>query len=253
MSLRPERPRVAVVVPVLGQDETLRPLCERIGDALGTEAFEIVLVDDCGPPTTWDRIRSLRDELPSVRAERLAVRHGGVGARAVGAALTDAPLVVTIDADLQYAPEDIVGLVDALDAGADLVSGVRAHQDGRPWHRRLASPAIRVLGLHALGIAPTDFGCGLKAWRAELGDRALRWDGPGGELRFAVALHRLAERYREVPVRWERGDGPSTYSDRARLRMAVQLAAADPRLDRLRGRRGAERIGRIHRRREPAT
>ena len=219
-------PEVSVVVPVFGHVDQLRPLCDRIAASVGPGPIEIVLVDDAGPAPSGDAVRRLATDMPWVRALHLRERAGGIGARAAGAATARAPIVVTIDADLEYAPEDIGGLVAAVRSGSDLVSGVRRDQVGRSATRRLASPLIRHLGRPSLGIAPTDFGCGLKAWRADLGAQALAWEGPGGELRFAIALHRLAQHYTEVPVSWQRGAHPSTYSGRARLRLALHLLAA---------------------------
>jgi undecaprenyl-phosphate 4-deoxy-4-formamido-L-arabinose transferase len=73
-------------------------------------------------------------------------------------------IVVTMDGDLQNAPEDIPRLVAAVDAGADVASGRRsARQDS--WGRTLPSKLINAMLRRFTGVAISDFGCAFNAYR----------------------------------------------------------------------------------------
>jgi glycosyltransferase involved in cell wall biosynthesis len=79
----------------------------------------------------------------------------------------DGDIVVTIDADLQYLPEDIPRLVKLISEGCDVVNGWRRNRGdslGRTFSSLIYNFLIRKLfksGLH-------DRNCGLKAFRKEV-------------------------------------------------------------------------------------
>lgn len=226
---------VSVVVPVFGGARHVPELLDRIERSLGDRLLEVLLVDDGSAASTWDQLVACTATRPRSHAIRLGATLGSIAARGRGAALASGVVVATIDADGEYAPEDLPVLVAAVDAGADLVSGVRRHQRGRPLVRRLAAPVLRTVMGPALRHRPRDLGCGLKAWSGELGRRAAAADGPGGPVRFLVALYQGARRVEEVPVGWHPRPEPSSHSGRARARLGLALIGARwPWIDRLR-------------------
>lgn len=228
---------VSLVVPVHPDASHLDELCDRSRAALGDRLLEVVVVDDASPPATWAAIEACARRQPLVRGLHLDHQVGSIEARACGAAEARGAIVATLDADLEYAPEDLPLLVARLDAGADLVSGVRRDQRGRPWARRMAAPVLRFVLGPALGLRPRDFGCGLKAWRGDLGRAQAHAPGPGGPVRFAVQLYREADRVEDVLVGWHPKAEPSSHRpvDRARLGAAL-LGVRVPRMGALRRR-----------------
>jgi len=136
-----------------------------------------------------------------------------------------APLVATMDGDLQNDPRDLPALVAALDdpavAGA---TGVRVHRrDG--WVRRWSSRVGNAVRDVVTGDAVTDAACGIKVFRREAWDAVPRFDGMH---RFVPTLVRQAGgRVVELPVRHRpRRAGRSKYGilDRA-LRGLVDCLA----------------------------
>jgi hypothetical protein len=72
-----------------------------------------------------------------------------------------------MDGDQQDDPAEIPRLLEALAAGADLVSGWKAERSD-PWSRRTASRLFNAATGAASGVRLHDLNCGLKAYRAEV-------------------------------------------------------------------------------------
>ena len=106
-------------------------------------------------------------------------------------------VIVPIDGDLQNDPADIGRLLDKIDEGYDVVSGWRRdRKDG--FVRRLPSRMANWLIGRVTGVRLHDYGCTLKAYRAEI----VRDTSLYGEMhRFLPALaYQAGARITEVPV-----------------------------------------------------
>ncbi|HWA31257.1 MAG TPA: glycosyltransferase family 2 protein, partial [Rhizomicrobium sp.] len=123
---------LSVVVPVKDEAENLAPLALEILRAVGTDA-EIIFIDDGSQDNTAQVLKTLKTEIPSLRA----ISHGrNIGqSRAVrtGVRAARGEIIATLDGDGQNDPADIPRLVEALrDAPAServgMVSGVRQHR-----------------------------------------------------------------------------------------------------------------------------
>jgi glycosyltransferase involved in cell wall biosynthesis len=77
-------------------------------------------------------------------------------------------MIVSLDGDLQNDPQDIDALLLKLDEGYDVVSGWRVHRQESFWLRRLPSRVANWLISQTTGIHLHDYGCSLKAYRAEM-------------------------------------------------------------------------------------
>ena len=94
-------------------------------EALG-RAFELIFVDDGSTDGTFAALERLHAADPRVRAVRFKRNFGQHPAMHAGLARARGDIVVTMDGDLQNAPEDIPKLVAAVEAGADVASGRRS-------------------------------------------------------------------------------------------------------------------------------
>ena len=127
-------PDLCVIAPCFNESPNILPLVRRVGDALRTHpgGFELVLVDDASTDDTWEQIGRAAAENPFVRSLRHRENRGIVEGWRSGLLSSDAHRFVTIDADLQYRPEDIPRLVAAMDERrADFVQGWRKTQVSR--------------------------------------------------------------------------------------------------------------------------
>lgn len=193
-------PRLSLVCPLYDEEDNVLPLVDAVVDALGDRyAWELILVDDGSRDATWDRVREAARREPRVRPLRLARNYGQATATQAGFDHARGAVIVTLDGDLQNDPADVPRLVERLEQGYDLVAGYRRERRDRFLTRTLPSRIANVL-IHALtGVAITDNGCSLKAYRRDL----VRRLGLYSDMhRFipAMAVGMAGARIAEIPV-----------------------------------------------------
>jgi glycosyltransferase involved in cell wall biosynthesis len=115
-------PRVSVVMPTLNEAANLQYVIPRIPNWV----HEVVLVDGRSTDNTIEVARRLR---PDVRVV-LETRRGKGAALRAGFARASGDIIVTIDADGSMNPDEMILLVSALLAGADLAKGSRFIEGG---------------------------------------------------------------------------------------------------------------------------
>lgn len=135
-------PRISVVVPVYGCDACLTQLVARLQRTLTalTPRFEIILVDDRSPDSSWPAIERLSAENEQVHGLRLSRNFGQHVAITAGLAAARGDYAVVMDCDLQDPPELIADLYARLREGYDLVLArrtARAHASARLVSARL--------------------------------------------------------------------------------------------------------------------
>ncbi len=139
-----EVPEISVVVPVYRGAECLSELHDRLTTALRAtvgDAYEIMLVEDCGPDDSWSRIKQLAVEDPRVRGQRLSRNFGQHNAITAGLAAVRGNWIVVMDCDLQDRPEEIPRLYAKAKEGFDCVLARRRRRRDR-WSKRLSSVAF---------------------------------------------------------------------------------------------------------------
>lgn len=130
---------VSIVVPVYESPGTLPELGRRVDAVFAdrAEEYELIFVDDGSPSgAPWQTLEALALELPRVRAIQLSRNFGQQPATLCGLAEARGDVVLTMDDDLQHAPEDIPTLLAHADH--DIVIG-HFRRKQHSLGRRLAS------------------------------------------------------------------------------------------------------------------
>jgi glycosyltransferase involved in cell wall biosynthesis len=159
----------SIVIPVHNEEESLPLLHERVAAAVDRQPgrWEFILVDDGSRDRTWEGLAALHRKDPRVRAIKLKRNFGQTPAMACGIDLARGDIVVTMDGDLQNDPADIPRLLAKLDEGYDVVCGWRHRRQDKLWTRKVPSMiANRLIGA-ITGVRLHDYGCSLKAYRAD--------------------------------------------------------------------------------------
>lgn len=158
---------VSVVIPVYNEQDSLPELLRRTDAAcrqLG-RAYEIVLVDDGSRDGSAELLQEAAEAPDShVLAVILNRNYGQHAAIMAGFEQCRGDLVITLDADLQNPPEEIPRLVEQAARGYDVVGTVRGdRQDSalRRWPSKLINLAVQ----RSTGVAMSDYGCMLRAYR----------------------------------------------------------------------------------------
>lgn len=169
-------PTVTVVVPLLNEQPSLRPLHEAILQAFATPAaqrlvsgFEILLVDDGSRDGSWAEIAALSAEHSATRGIRLRRNFGKAAALATGFETVTSDWIITMDADLQDDPKEIPRFLALMDQGSDVVSGWKQVRND-PWHKTLPSAVFNFLVSRLTGVVLHDHNCGFKSYRREIFD-----------------------------------------------------------------------------------
>ncbi|NJK62876.1 MAG: glycosyltransferase family 2 protein [Synechococcaceae cyanobacterium SM2_3_1] len=217
-------PSLSVVVPVYNEVESLPILIEAIAKSLSAHKlnYEIICVDDGSQDGSGVLLKKLVRERTDLRVILLRRNYGQTAAMAAGFRHAQAEVVVSLDADLQNDPADIPFLLNKLSEGYDLVSGWRQNRQDAPLTRVLPSKIANWIIGRITGVRIHDYGCSLKAYRAELiADMHLY-----GELhRFLPALAYIeGARIAEIPVRHHpRRYGRSKYGLGRTFRVLMDL------------------------------
>ena len=166
-------PQLSVVVPAYNEAATLEECLTRVV-RLGLDA-ELVVVDDGSRDGTAELLRRLGDgAVPGLRVLSHPLNRGKGAAVRTGIAATRGSIVLVLDADLEYDPDDIPRLVaPILDGYADVVYGTRLRGGGHPqrahlfWHyvgNRFLSLLTNVL----YNTTISDMEVGYKVFRGDL-------------------------------------------------------------------------------------
>lgn len=207
-AVAPGSVRLSVVVPAFREADRIAETVDRIRDELNEVAaqggLEIVVVDDGSDDDTAARAEA-------AGADQVVRQHPNAGKGAAvraGVLAARGRTVAFTDADLSYAPAQILGLLDGVETGWDVVVGSRQHVETRTVVRagRLREVGGRIINtLTALVLLGRyrDTQCGLKAMRSDVGRLVFSHSRIDG-FAFDVEVFHLVERYRltllEVPV-----------------------------------------------------
>ena len=217
-------PDLSVVVPILNEERSLPELYRRTTEALAAlgRSYELIFIDDGSSDGTFAALERLHAEDGRVRAVRFKRNFGQHPAMHAGLARARGEILVTMDGDLQNAPEDIPRLVEAVEAGSDVASGRRAARHDS-WGRTLPSRLINGMLRRFTGVDISDFGCAFNAYRRGAVEPML---GAIGRQKFTKALVLSGgASVIEVDVAHAPRQGRSRYSPLRLTRLALHVLA----------------------------
>ena len=191
---------ISIVVPLFNEQDSLAELVQRIQQAVTTDGlgdYEVLLIDDGSNDASWSIIEKLTHLHPMVHGIRFRRNFGKAAALAAGFAVGKGHLIVTMDADLQDDPKELVRLIEKLTSGYDVVSGWKQTRYD-PWHKRWPSLVFNGILRKFSRLHLHDFNCGLKAYRREVLDEITLY----GEMHRFIPVLAAARGFRvtEIPV-----------------------------------------------------
>ena len=191
---------LSVVIPIHNEESSIAPLYERLTRTLEPlqRPCEIIFVDDASTDRSFELLAGLVEADARVKVIRLRRNFGQTAALSAGFHEARGEVIVSMDGDLQHAPEDLPALLEKIEQGYDIASGWRKNRVDHALTRKLPSRVANWLMARASGIELHDFGTTFKAYRAEI----LKDINLYGELhRFIPALASFyGARIAEVPI-----------------------------------------------------
>lgn len=195
---------LSVVVPVYNEQATLGEVVHKL---LSVPCLlEIIIVDDCSTDGTGEVARQLANTHKQVRLVRHERNGGKTAALKTGFALTTGQIVIVQDADLEYDPADMFGLVrPILDGHADVVFGsrflVRRAARVLYFYHYLANKFLTFLSNALTNLNMTDIETGYKAFRGEIiRNMVIVSSGFGFEVEVTAKIAKLKVAIYEVPI-----------------------------------------------------
>ena len=123
--------KLSVVSPVFHGEKMLEELVQRIHAAIRpmTDDYDIILVNDCSPDDSWNKISEICARDKQVKGINLSRNFGQPYAITAGLSYAKGDYVAVIDCDLQNKPEDLPALYQKALEGYDIVSARRVVRD----------------------------------------------------------------------------------------------------------------------------
>ncbi|MCO4763188.1 MAG: glycosyltransferase family 2 protein [Myxococcales bacterium] len=163
-------PDLSIVLPVFDEEESLPPLWEALRAVLAEmdKSWEVIFVNDGstdGSDAVLDGLAATETRIKVIHFRR---NFGQTAALAAGFEVATGDAVVALDADLQNDPKDIPAMLARLDEGFDVVCGWRHDRQDAELSVNLPSRIGNWLIGKVTGVRLHDYGCTLKAFRADL-------------------------------------------------------------------------------------
>ncbi len=143
----------SVIIPVFNSEQSLPELTQRILSVFEkiSADFEIIFVDDFSSDNSWNVLLNLKNENTNrIKLFRLGKNFGQHNATICGFHQASGKFIITMDDDLQQAPEDIPILIAKMrESGANIVYGIA--NENHPLYRKVSSNAYKKSAKHLHG------------------------------------------------------------------------------------------------------
>ena len=198
---------LSVVVPVYNEEATLGEVVRKLLNV--PCLLEIIIVDDCSTDGTGAVARQLAEMHRQVRLVRHERNAGKTAALRSGFALTTGEIVIVQDADLEYDPAEIYGVIHPiLEGHADVVFGsrflVRRAARVLYFYHYLANKLLTYLSNALTNLNMTDIETGYKAFRGEIiRNLLIVSSGFGFEVEVTAKIAKLKVAIYEVPISYD--------------------------------------------------
>tara|TARA_B100000927_G_scaffold132578_1_gene106746 strand:+ start:673 stop:1638 length:966 start_codon:yes stop_codon:yes gene_type:complete len=162
--------KISVIAPVFNEKENLISFTDSVKKTMNDlgQEWELIIIDDGSTDGSTDLIKELSMH-PRVRSLILSKNYGQTTAIQAGFDNALGKFFVTLDSDLQNDPKDIPALLQKLiDENLDLVVGWRKDRKDNYFLRNFPSMIANRLIANITGVKLHDYGCSLKAYRAEV-------------------------------------------------------------------------------------
>ena len=161
---------LSIIIPAFNEEESIKPLVNLIFKNLdkNLEDFEIILIDDGSNDKTWSEIVKVSHKFENIVSIKLLENYGKSDALDAGFKVCKGNYVLTMDADLQDDPSEILPLYSMIIKNKyDLVSGWKKKRND-PISKTIPSKFFNLVTRLFSGIKLNDFNCGIKIYRKEV-------------------------------------------------------------------------------------
>lgn len=161
----------SVVIPLKDEEKSLPLLYKELKGVIEKlkKPYEIIFIDDGSTDNSYQILTLIQKKDKNVSIIKFRANFGKSQALSRGFEEAKGQIIITIDADLQDDPSDILKLLKKLDEGYDLVCGWRKKRSDSST-KKISSLLFNTGTVLLSGVHLHDFNCGLKVFKKEVGD-----------------------------------------------------------------------------------
>src|SRR5690242_21332944 len=161
---------LSIVIPIHNEEPSILPLYDRLTAVLESlqKPYEIIFIDDASTDRSFDLLANLVETDLRLKVIRLRRNFGQTAALSAGFDVAQGSVIISLDGDLQHAPEDIPALLAKIEEGYDIASGWRKDRVDNAVTRKIPSRLANWLMARAAKVDQRDFGTTFKAYRGEI-------------------------------------------------------------------------------------
>lgn len=216
--------QVSIVIPVYNSEDCLDELARRLTDILGSsgKTYEIILVNDCSPDNSWQKITELCEIYDNLKGINLRKNFGQDSALMAGLNYSSGEAAIIMDDDLQHDPADIPALLGRLGEGYDVCYAF-FDTKRQSWLKNLGSWFNGKVANVVLKKPKEVYLSPYKAMKRGVVDEIVKYDGPYPYI--DGLLFRVTRNITQVTVQHhERYAGKGNYSLTKSIRVWIRLA-----------------------------
>ncbi len=197
--------RLSIIMPAYNEEKTIASVLNALIREV-PDVAEIIVVDDGSKDRTAQMAEAVSQKHPQIRLIRQPQNQGKTAALRTGFAASTGDIVLVQDADLEYDPTDIPGLIEPIQRGqADVVYGSRfmIRRAARVLYFRhfLANQFLTFFSNLLTDLNLSDVETGYKAFRGEIiRNMIIETRGFGFEIEVTAKIAKLKCRVYEVPI-----------------------------------------------------
>ncbi len=161
---------ISLTVPIYNEEGAIEALFSKLKAVMDRHArpWEVIFVNDGSHDKSGAILDRLAAEHPQVKVVHFRRNFGQTAAMMAGFDFARGEVIIPMDGDGQNDPEDIPRMLAKLDEGYDVCSGWRKDRQDNALQRNIPSIMANKLISAVSGVRLHDFGCSLKAYRAEV-------------------------------------------------------------------------------------
>lgn len=195
---------LSIVMPAYNEQATLSQIVKQVLQV--PNLLELIIVDDCSSDGTPQIAQKLAEQDGRIRYVRQPKNGGKTEALKAGFALTRGEIVIVQDADLEYEPAEIAGVIAPIIQGhADVVYGSRLMVKKATrvlyFYHYLANKGLTFSSNCLTNLNMTDIETCYKAFRGEIiRNMVITSSGFGFEVEVTAKIAKLRCAIYEVPI-----------------------------------------------------
>lgn len=177
---------LSFIIPAKDEEGSVAILHREISDVMRQikNVYEIIFIDDGSTDNTFEELKKLHKKDKKVKVIKLRGNFGKSLALQTGFDNASGDIIITLDADLQDDPVEILNFLKKIAEGYDLVSGWKKKRHDPSLAKVIPSRIINFLTRKLTGLKIHDTNCGFKAYRREV----------------VQSLNLYGELYRFIPI-----------------------------------------------------